>query len=288
VQVIRIDNLAVYNSRPEQGRHRPVLFIHGAGGTGLYWRNYLSYFAREGREAFAVSLRGHHPSQREEGLAHVTLEDYIEDVEKVIARLGIQNCALVGHSLGAIVAQKTAENISRVGALVTIAGAPPFGILPAPDEFNVDLPYSGTLVRTMWGAMSARPVKPTFAMAEKAFLNNIAANERREVFKMFAAESLVALYQVAQGYPVYPSRIKCPRLVIGCARDVLAPPSLQRRLAQYLDADYIEYEQFAHLPMLESGWEKSAGDISEWLNEKDRSAFATGMLTKGGMPAVEK
>jgi len=35
-----------------------------------------------------------------------------------------------------------------------------------------------------------------------------------------------------------------------------------------LEADYIEYEQFAHLPMLETGWEKSADDLAKWLNQK--------------------
>ena len=266
--MIKIDDLAVLQARPEQTRHCPVLFIHGAGGTGRYWKNYLSFFAKEGREAFAVSLRGHPPSQRVEGLAHVSLEDYIEDVEKVIKWLGRPEFVLAGHSLGAIVAQKTAENNPHIEALVTIAGAPPFGVVPSPEELNVELPYSGTLVRTMWGMMNQKPVKPTFAMAEKAFLNNIEPEERKEVFSMFAAESLVALYQVAQGYPVYPSWIKCPQLVIGCAKDALAPASLQRRLAEYLGADYIEYEQFAHLPMLERGWEKSARDISAWLQEK--------------------
>lgn len=265
--MIKIDNLAVEKAQPDKIRHGPVLFIHGAGGTSRYWKNYLSYFAGEGRQAFAINLRGHAPSQREESLAHVTLENYIEDVEKVISRLGIHDCVLIGHSLGAIIAQKTAENISGIQALVSIAGAPPFGIIPAPEDFNVELPYSGTLVRTMWGMVNMRPVKPTFAMAEKAFLNNIAPKDRKEVFGMFVAESLVTLYQAAQGYPVYPSRMKCPKLVIACAKDTLAPPSLQRRLAEFLEADYIEYEQFAHLPMLENGWEQSAADINNWLNK---------------------
>ncbi len=172
---------------------------------------------------------------------------------------------LIGHSLGGLIAQKTAENIDSIKALVTMASAPPFGVAL---EVNNDLPYSGTIIKTMWGMMNMKPVKPTFMMAEKTVLNNIAPDERKKVFDMFVAESLVVGYQVAQGFPVYPSQIKCPKLVIGCAKDVIAPASMQKSLADFLQADYIEYEQFAHLPMLEKGWEKSADDIAELVGGK--------------------
>jgi len=263
---MKIENLALDQIRPVKIRHAsPLLFIHGAWGTSQYWKNYLPYFADQGWEVYAVNLRGHFPSDREEALAQVTLEDYLDDVEKVIRHLSIEHCALIGHSLGGLIAQKTAENINSITALVTMASAPPLGVAL---EVQNDLPYSGTIIKNMWGMMNMKPVKPTFAMAEQTVLNNIAPEERRAFFDMFVAESLVVGYQVAQGYPVYPSRIKCPKLVIGCARDVVAPVSMQRGLADFLQADYIEYQQFAHLPMLETGWEKSASDLAKWLDQK--------------------
>jgi hypothetical protein len=45
----------------------------------------------------------------------------------------------------------------------------------------------------------------------------------------------------------------------------MAPESMERNLAGFLLADYISYPQFAHLPMLEEGWEQSAADIGDWL-----------------------
>jgi len=267
---IKIENLALDKIQPKKIRHAyPLLFIHGAGGTSQYWKNYLPYFADKGWEVFAMNLRGHFPSDREEALVQVTLEDYLDDVEKVIRQLDINNCALIGHSLGGLIAQKTAENIDSIKALITMASAPPFGVaaMDVNMEVNSDLPYSGAIFKTMWGMMNMKPVKPTFMMAEKTILNNIVPHERKTVFDMFVAESLYVGYQVAQGFPVYPSQIKCPKLVIGCVKDVLAPASIQKSLADFLRADYIEYQQFAHLPMLETGWEKSAGDLAAWLNQ---------------------
>jgi len=263
---ITVDHLVLENIRPAKMRRAcPLIFIHGAGGTSRFWKNYLPYFADQGWEVYAVNLRGHYPSRREEALAQVTLEDYLEDVNKIILRLEIKGCALIGHSLGGLIAQKTAENNDAIKALAVIASAPPLGVAV---EVNHDLPYSGTIIKTMWGMMNLKPVKPTYAMAEQTVLNNIAPDERSEVFDMFVAESLVVSYQVAQGYPVYPLRIKCPKLVIGCVKDVVTPVLMQRGLADFLQADYIEYEQYAHLPMLEGGWEKSAADLAKWLDQQ--------------------
>jgi len=80
-------------------------------------------------------------------------------------------------------------------------------------------------------------------------------------------------YQIAQGVFVAPAEIKCPKLVIGCKLDAMAPESMEQKLAEFLHADYISYEQFAHLPMLEAGWEQSAKDIADWLrnNVADRT-----------------
>lgn len=122
---ITVDHLVLENIRPAKMRRAcPLIFIHGAGGTSRFWKNYLPYFADQGWEVYAVNLRGHYPSQRDEALAQVTLEDYLEDVNKIILRLEIKCCALIGHSLGGLIAQKTAENNDSIKALAVIASAP--------------------------------------------------------------------------------------------------------------------------------------------------------------------
>ena len=260
---IKLANLAVDHSLPKKKSYSyPLFFIHGAGGTSKYWKNYLLFFAEAGWECYAINLRGHHPSDREETLSQVNMEDYLTDVEKVLGDLNILDCVLIGHSLGGLLAQKTASAFQSIKALVTIASAPPLGVFM---EMNSDLPYSESMMNTMWGLINMKPVKPTFSIAEQTVLNNIDPVERKNVFSMFVAESLVVGYQVAQGYEVNPEKILCPKLIIGCCRDIAAPESMQKSLAKFLQADYISYQQFAHLPMLEQGWEQSADDIANWI-----------------------
>lgn len=260
---IRIDNLVVDYHQPKIIKHSyPLLFIHGAGGTSEYLKNYLVFFAEAGWRSYAINLRGHKPSDREDDLAKISLEDYVSDVEKVMRSLAIENCALIGHSMGGLIAQKIAMQFGSVQALIAIASAPPFGVAL---EMNNGLPYSGTILISMWGLMNFRPIKSSYFFAQKAFLNNIDETERKNIFRMFVAESLMVGYQIAQGVFVDSAQIKCPKLVIGCKLDVMAPESMERKLAEFLQADYISYDQFAHLPMLEAGWEQSAEDIADWL-----------------------
>ncbi|PKN68355.1 MAG: hypothetical protein CVU54_14945 [Deltaproteobacteria bacterium HGW-Deltaproteobacteria-12] len=260
---IKIDNLAVDKHRPKITKYSyPLLFIHGAGGTSEYLKNYLLFFARAGWQCYAINLRGHHPSDRESNLAQTTIQDYAEDVERVMRDLAIEHCALIGHSMGGLIAQKIATQFQSVQALVTIASAPPFGVVL---QLKNNLPYAGAILKSMWGLMNLRPVKASYFLAGKTFLNNIDEAEREKIFPMFVAESLLIGFQIAHGVFVDPAEIKCPKLVIGCQLDAMAPESMERKLAEFLQADYISYEQFAHLPMLETNWEQSAQDIANWL-----------------------
>jgi len=259
---IKIDNLAVDEYQPEVVKYSyPLLFIHGAGGTSEYLKNYLQFFAGAGWPSYAINLRGHHPSDREDALEQTTIEDYVADVKKVMRDLAIENCALIGHSMGGLIAQKIAMQFKSIKALITISSAPPFGVTP---EMNNDLSYPGTIMKSLWELMSFKPITTAF-MAETTLLNNIDENEKEEIFRMFVAESLMVGYQIAQGVFIKPADIKCPKLVIGCKLDAIVPESMEQKLAGFLHADYISYEQFAHLPMLEKGWEQSANDIAQWL-----------------------
>lgn len=260
---IRVGNLAVDKYQPKITKHSyPLLFIHGAGGTSRYLKNYLLFLSQAGWRGYAINLRGHYPSDRESTLAQTTIEDYVDDVERVMRVLGIEDCVLIGHSMGGLIAQKNAMQCKSVRALITIASAPPLGV---PLEMKNNLPFSGNIMESMWGMINFKPIKIPYFLAEQTVLNNIDEHEKKNIFLMFVAESLMVGYQIAQGVFVDPDKIKCPKLVIGCRHDAIAPESMEQKIAEFLQADYVSYEQFAHLPMLEKGWEQSAADISKWL-----------------------
>ena len=73
-----------------------LIFIHGAGNTGLVWHYQTEYFA--GSEA--VSLVGH-----PEGKPCTSVDDYAEWLHQYILGKNYSQPVLVGHSMGGAVAQ---------------------------------------------------------------------------------------------------------------------------------------------------------------------------------------
>lgn len=103
---------------------RPVLFVHGLGGSSRQWQAQLAHL-RSVRRAVALDLRGHGDSDPvedpDEAPAAYTLEGYVADVGAVADALDLDRFVLVGHSLGAAVAvEYAAQNPDRVAGLLLV------------------------------------------------------------------------------------------------------------------------------------------------------------------------
>lgn len=115
--------------RWEGGSERCVVLLHGIGGGRESWGDVLSgtglALARAGFRVLAVDLPGYGDSRLVEPydmrqLAHSVIE--------LLAWLGPAPVALVGHSLGGMVAQELmAWDAERVAALVLSGTSPAFG-----------------------------------------------------------------------------------------------------------------------------------------------------------------
>jgi pimeloyl-ACP methyl ester carboxylesterase len=261
---IKVDNLAVDKIMATDKKFNyPLLFVHGAGGRTEYLKNYFDFFTAAGWDCYAVNLRGHGNSDPIPSLETVTIENYVEDVNNVRKTLGIEDCVLLGHSMGGLISQKTAEGSDKIKAIVLIASAPPKGVK---FEFKKNLAFIKMMLRGIWGGIRKKSLKPSYSIANKLVMNNIEEKDKKAVFDILGPESLAVSHQVGKGYPIEVDKIRCPKLVIGCKKDALALESVEAKLAEFIKADkYIAYEQFAHMIMIEKGWEKSAEDIRDWL-----------------------
>jgi pimeloyl-ACP methyl ester carboxylesterase len=262
---IKVGDLAVDRSPAEYKKFNyPLLFVHGAGGNTEYLKNYMDFFAAAGWDCYALNLRGHGASDRTVRLETVNIEDYVADVNKVRTTLAIENCALIGHSMGGLISQKTAEGSDKIKALVLIASAPPKGVK---FEFVKNFVLVKLILRGIWSGIRRKSIKPSYSIANKIVMNNIEEKDKKAVFNMLGPESLVVSHQVGKGYPIDVDKIRCPKLVIGCKKDAVALESMEAQLAEFIKADkYIAYKQFAHMIMIEKGWKKSAEDIRDWLS----------------------
>jgi pimeloyl-ACP methyl ester carboxylesterase len=106
----------------------PVIFLHGVTDS---WRSFELLLGRlpGSIRAFAVSLRGHGDSSRPD--IGYRYRDFSEDVRAFMDVMGLEQAVVVGHSMGASVAQRLIvdhpHRVSRLvlmGSFATISGNP--------------------------------------------------------------------------------------------------------------------------------------------------------------------
>jgi len=82
-----------------------VIFLHGAGFDRTAWRLQTRFFAHHDRSVLAVDFPGHGWS---DGPALASIAALADWTAKLIEAAGLKSAALVGHSMGALVALDTA------------------------------------------------------------------------------------------------------------------------------------------------------------------------------------
>jgi pimeloyl-ACP methyl ester carboxylesterase len=92
-----------------------IVFLHGAGFDRTAWRLQTRWFAHHGRSVLAVDFPAH---GRSEGPALEGIGAMADWTAALIEAAGLENAALVGHSMGALVALDcAARHSAKVRAL---------------------------------------------------------------------------------------------------------------------------------------------------------------------------
>jgi pimeloyl-ACP methyl ester carboxylesterase len=117
------------NSRDLVPDKDSIVFIHGAGMDHTVWTLFARHFARHGRNVIAVDLPGH---GRSAGRPCVAIEDMGDWVVDLLDALLLQQAAIVGHSLGSLVALDcAARHPDRVRAIALLGATAPLPVADA-------------------------------------------------------------------------------------------------------------------------------------------------------------
>lgn len=106
------------------GRGRPVLFLHGWMGSWRYWFPTMERTSDHFR-TYSFDFWGFGESRRQTTTESV--QAYSNQVIRFLDALGIERVTLVGHSMGGMVALKTAINHPKRIERVAAVGAPIVG-----------------------------------------------------------------------------------------------------------------------------------------------------------------
>lgn len=232
----------------EAGSGPPLLFLHGIGGNRHSFARQLPAFADAWR-AVAWDMPGYGETPLPERMTFAVLADA---AAALIAALGEGPVAVVGHSMGGMVAQElVARHPDRVSALVLAGTSPAFGKpggdwqkrfladrLRPLDEGRVPADFADSLVDGMWGKAGREYRKPEAratmaalsAETYRAALNCIVTFDRRDALE----------------------RIACPTLCLAAEEDSNAAPVVMEKMAARIPgAEYVCMPRAGHLMTVE-------------------------------------
>lgn len=263
-QLTRVRDLTVAVERPSSPSGKPaVLLIHGMFGGAWQWENYQSQLARHGYESHAINLRGHHGSRPVPNVGKVSLRDYVIDAIEVATSL--RNPIVIGHSMGGLITQKLLER-GACRAAILLAAAPPRWIpVVSWMLLQKQLKYAPALFKF-------EPLLPNRKDADVLIFNRTPVADREKMYPRLVPESGCAGFQLSFGtMAVDEDRVSAPVLVMTGLDDRFVVPRVARALARKYKAPLREYASFAHMLLLEPGWEAPCAEAIEWM---DRLAHA--------------
>ncbi|GAB3095587.1 alpha/beta hydrolase [Aestuariicella hydrocarbonica] len=250
---------------------KTIVFIHGMWGGGWYWQPMKTYMEAQGFDCLAPDLRYHGDQQADPGheeLGHLSLLDYVEDLETLIRTLP-EKPVVIGHSMGGLIAQKLAEK-GLVERLVLACPAPPNDVLAiSASGLKSFIPLC--LQPGFW----KKPHRPSFESVVYSSFQLIPEDQRRVYYDRLGYESGRVLLEIALPFldrrkatAVRASKVQCPTLVLGAELDRLIPANAAKNVAnKYPQADYHCFPGQTHWVVAEQGWETCAEYIRQWLGK---------------------
>jgi pimeloyl-ACP methyl ester carboxylesterase len=236
----------------------PVLLLHGYAGS---WRSFASVLPHLPRtiRALVPTQRGHGDASKPDDCA---IGAFAADAAATLDALGVACAVIVGHSMGAAVAQRLAiDHPDRVLGLV-LAGAFPtgrgnraLGALWTDTVARLTDPIDEAFVWAFLSGTSARPVP-------LALLEVLAAETRKMPARVWQA---VLRALLSEDHSAELARIAAPTLLIWGARDTLASRDDQDRLLRAIrNARLTIYPESGHAPHREEP-ERFAHDIATFV-----------------------
>lgn len=237
---------AATGGRPFAAEPDSVVFLHGAGMDHTIWALQTRYFAHHGRSVLAPDLPGH---GRSAGPAPDSIAAMAAWVDALLQAAGVATAALVGHSMGALIALETAARVpGRVRALALLGAAPRMPVHPdllaaaaANDPLAFDLVTSWGHGRTGHVGGNRAPGLWLMGGGGRLLERSAPGVLHRDLAACNAYDGGAAA-----------ARVACPTLMILGSDDRMTPAKAGRKLAASIPGARIaEIGDCGHMMMLE-------------------------------------
>jgi pimeloyl-ACP methyl ester carboxylesterase len=222
---------AYTGGRPFDPSMPAIVFIHGAAFDHSVWQWQSRYFAHHGFSVLAVDLPAH---GRSPGIARTSIEAMADWIHALIEAAGLSKAALVGHSMGGLVALDTARRFpARVSKLAIVGAAMPMAVGPAFLAAAQDDAPEGLDMEAVWGharsaVLATSAVPGTYLLGSSRRLNGRARNG-----------VLHTDLAACNAYRAELAALSIPTLVVAGRKDQMTPFKAGRAVAEGLGAKLV-------------------------------------------------
>jgi pimeloyl-ACP methyl ester carboxylesterase len=235
------------------GRGHPLVLLHGLFDDAEGW----DALARDThRPCYAVDVPGFGAS---DGPTRPRISAYADDVVHGLAALGVDDCTLVGHSLGGAIAVAVAERSPAARGLALLA---PVGFGPIPMADWVSMPgvvdmWQLTLPLALVNPLTVTAAYSTFVAHGRLPSRDLMARLRKRAFRCGpgvrdATIAIAAAGHSLRGFAHRPVDFDGPVAAVWGARDALVPLSHSAALRRALPQAHVEvWERMGHHPQRE-------------------------------------
>jgi pimeloyl-ACP methyl ester carboxylesterase len=227
---------AYTGGKPFDASRQTVVFVHGALHDHGVWTLASRWFANHGWSALAPDLPGH---ARSAGAPLEGVEAMADWLLALVDAAGAGRVALVGHSMGSLVAlEAAARGGERISHLVLVATAYPMRVSPALLEAARDDPMSAidsvnTFSHSTLAGKPSYPGPGTWLHgANRALMRRLQAAQAGA--NLFLTDFLAC--DRYRGGEAAAERVRCPTTMIIGERDQMTVPAEARDLGKRLHA----------------------------------------------------
>jgi pimeloyl-ACP methyl ester carboxylesterase len=206
-----------------------VVFIHGTGQDHSIWVLPTRYFTRHDRNVLAVDLPGH---GRSAGEPLETVEKMADWVIRVLDKTGISRAALVGHSLGSLIAlAAAARHPKRVRSIALVAVSVPMPVSPRLLDYARQNRHEALEMLNYWGFSKSAQLGGSATPGNWMLGAGMRLMEKARPGVIY--KDLKACNEYSEGL-AHAEQAGCPALLILGERDMLTPVRSAHKVLQAL------------------------------------------------------
>ena len=206
-----------------------VVFVHGAQHDHSVWILQSRYLAHHGHSVLAVDLPGH---GRSTGPALATVEAMADWLLALLAAAGVSKAALVGHSMGSLIALETAARAPQLVERLALLGvAIPMKVSDVLLNAARDNEPDAFAMINAWSHSSLTHRPGTPGPGFSIYWQNRRLMERQAPGVLFTDFNACNAYESGLAAA---DEVRCPVLVVSAARDMMTPPKAARELLEHL------------------------------------------------------